>query len=348
MTSMSHFIEKDIVMADRPVRLADVAIAAGTSTKTASRVLNGNQSVNPEISARVKKAADDLGYRLNPVARSLRTGSDSVVGLIAQSISEPFFARVIGEVERVAMARDVVTMVSSNGTLADDSNLLRSMVQRRIQGLIITPQERIYRSEEFSNIPAVFIDRAPLGIENADVVSADDYHGAELAVKHLASFGHRRIAVILGPESISTIELRKKGYLSGLAECGIPLDKKLIKSECISSATAEKATRDLLALSQPPTAIFSSRGEVTIGVVSALHQMGLHQSVALISFGDMPMLEALQPAVSVLEHSPELIGNFAATRLFNRIDGDTSPPALIKLATPLLARGSGEIRAPIS
>lgn len=335
-------------MTSPAVRLVDVAKAAGTSVKTASRVLNGNTRVDPDTAARVKKATDDLGYRMNLVARSLRTGTDSVIGLIAQSISEPFFARVIGAVEQVAMARDVVTMVASNGSTPDDSNLLSGMIQRRIQGLIMTPQDRQYRAAEFANVPTVFIDRAPLGVENADVVSADDFHGAELAVRHLASFGHRRIAIILGPESIPTIELRKKGYLAGLSEAKLKIDPRLIRSDCVSSATAEKATRDLLTMTPPPTAIFSTRGEVTIGVVTALHRMGLHQSVALVSFGDLPMLEALQPAVTVLEHSPELIGQFAAARLFGRIQGDESPPASIKLATPLIVRGSGEIEAPRS
>lgn len=121
-------------MSSRKVRLSDVAAAAGTSTKTASRVLNRDPRVADDTRARVEQAIADLDYRPDPLARSLRTGTDEIVGVIVDSIADPFFASVTGEIEKVAFARGLTVTVASTGRSVDrEHTVLEGLARRKVE-----------------------------------------------------------------------------------------------------------------------------------------------------------------------------------------------------------------------
>jgi LacI family transcriptional regulator len=326
----------------RKVRLSDVAAAAGTSTKTASRVLNGDPRVADDTRARVEQAIADLDYRPDPLARSLRRGTDEIVGVVVDSIADPFFASVTGEIEKVAFASGLTVTVASTGRSVERERVvLDGLARRKVAGMIVAPasQDHAYLRELTCSV--VFIDRSPVGLD-VDCVLVDDYHGARTAVRHLIERGHRRIAYVGDFPNLETADKRLAGYRAEFASAGLDVDESLIAADCSEISDAEVRAGELLALPDPPTAIFSANTRCSMGVAPALHTLS-KTDVAMVSFGDFFMAASLQPAVTVIDHSPEVIGQLAAERLFLRMSGITEPPARIEAPIHLVPRGSGEL-----
>jgi LacI family transcriptional regulator len=326
----------------RPVRLKDVALAAETSSKTASRVINGDPRVSQETRRRVEEAVARLGYRVDLLARSLRRGVDDTIGVIVESIADPFFAAVVSEIERAALRRGLNVIVASNRRIPNrESAIVDSLQQRRVAGLIVTPHTTDLSFLAATNTPVVFADRHPRNFP-ADVVVFDDRGGAQTAVRHLLRHGHRRIAFVSDDLAIETSRNRHAGYVDALEELGLPVTPEIIATDCSDAAAAADRTAHFLDLAEPPTAIFSARSETSLGVVKALH-LRRHTETAFVSFGDFALADVLSPAVTVLEHSPGLLGRLAAERLFIRLDGEDSDPVSTVIPLHLVARGSGEL-----
>lgn len=329
-------------MNHRPVRLADVAAAAGTSSKTASRVINGDPRVSQETRRRVEEAVVKLGYRVDLLARSLRRGVDDTIGVVVESIADPFFAAVISEIETAALRRGLnVIVASSRGLPSREMAIVDNLYQRRVAGLILTPQNADLSFLDPTKMPVVFVDRHPKNFP-ADVVVFDDRGGARSAVRHLMRYGHQRIAFVSDDLAIETSRNRYAGYLDALEEAGVPVVPELIATDCAYAVTAERRTDGFLDLPQPPTAIFSARSETSLGVVKALHHRK-RTDVAMVSFGDFALADVLEPAITVLEHSPELLGRLAVERFLARLDGDDGDPVSTVIPLRLIPRGSGEI-----
>jgi LacI family transcriptional regulator len=326
----------------KSVRLRDVADAAGTSAKTASRVINGDPRVAEKTRQRVQEAVRALGYQVDPLARSLRKGVDDSIGVIVESIADPFFAAVVGEIESAALHRGLhVIVASSRRSPNREIAIVETMRQRRVAGLIITPHSADLSYLATGDTPVVFVDRHPHNLQ-ADVVVYDDIGGARAGVKHLLDHGHVRIAFISDHLEVETSRNRHAGYEQALAQAGVSWTAQLVCADCEDATQAADRVHTLMEGADPPTAIFSARSETSLGVVRALHE--IHRTdVAFLSFGDFALAEALSPAVSVLEHSPEVLGRMAVQRLFKRLDGEQGPPAETVIPLQLIPRGSGEL-----
>jgi LacI family transcriptional regulator len=222
-----------------------------------------------------------------------------------------------------------------------EREFIDALQQRRVAGLIITPQSADLSFLSSTRTPLVFLDRHPRNLA-ADVVVFDDRGGARTAVRHLVRHGHRRIAFIGDDLAIETSRNRHTGYLDVLEEAGLPVDPSIIATDCRDAAIAGDRTAALLELDEPPTAIFSARSETSLGVVKTLHDEK-RTDVALVSFGDFALADVLSPAVTVLEQSPELLGRLAAERLFLRLDGEEGEPVNTVIPLQLVPRGSGEL-----
>ncbi|MEV1286627.1 LacI family DNA-binding transcriptional regulator [Micromonospora sp. NPDC049679] len=341
-TDPSRAAVQRTVMTKKVVRLSDVAVAAGTSAKTASRVINGDPRVAAETRQRVEEAVVRLGYRVDLLARSLRRGVDDTIGVIVESIADPFFAAVISEIELAALRRGLNVIVASNRRLPNrEVTIVDTLQQRRVAGLIITPHAADLSYLADTPTPVVFVDRHPRNYP-ADVVVFDDRGGARTAVRHLIRHGHGRIAFISDDLDIETSRNRHAGYLDALTEAGIPVAPELIATACIDATVARARTLDFLDLDDPPTAIFSARSETSLGVVKVLHDRG-RTDIAMVSFGDFALADVLSPAITVLEQPPELLGRLAVERLFMRLDGIGSEPVSTVIPLRLVPRGSGEI-----
>jgi LacI family transcriptional regulator len=325
--------------------LRDVAARANVSFKTVSRVVNNEPRVRPETARRVKQAITELGFSRNYIARSLRYGvSSATIGLVIGDVANPFFASMARAVEEVARARGHLLVTASTDEDVDrERSVIGALIERRVRGIVVVPVGRDHRflePETQLGTAIVFLDRPPGRIQ-ADCVMLDNLGGARLAVDHLIRHGHRRIAIVGGRLDMYTIAARYQGYRDALEAAGIAEDLALIRVGCHSTDDAERATRELLELPDPPTAVFATNNRMAVGAVDALAE--LREPLALVGFDDFELAGALRVPVTVVSYDMEELGRRAARLLFDRLDGDRREPQSITLPTRLIERGSGEL-----
>lgn len=326
-----------------------MASLAGVGTKTVSRVINDEPGVSEPMRHRVERAIRALNFKPNQGAGALRRGSRSTqtIGLLVDSVENPFSAAVNRAVEIVASSRGMAVFAASfDDDPVRERDLVEAFLRRRVDGLIlttITADHGYLQHERDQGTPIVFVDRPPVGL-SADAVLTDNYEASGRATRHLLDQGHRRIAHLGDELGISTARERRRGFDDAMSVVG--LDPKTAKhtDDLRSDQEAYQAVRALMDLGTPPTALFTSQNMVTIGAVRALHHLGLQHRVALVGFDDVLLSDVLDPPISVIAQDAALIGQIAAERIFARLDGDTSAPSTRVVPTRLLTRGSGEIR----
>ncbi|MEJ5867150.1 LacI family DNA-binding transcriptional regulator [Pseudokineococcus sp. 5B2Z-1] len=335
--------------------LRDVAAHAAVSLKTASRVLNEDPKVATATRELVMRAMRELDYSPDPAARSLKAGRDRVVGVVVDSVGDVFFAQLVAEVESVLDAAGYrVLIASSNRDAQRERDTVRDFVQRRCAGLIVAPLARTSLSDvRTRDVPVVFVDRVG-DLPGSRSVVVDDAALAHEATAHLLAHGHRRVALLSDRPVMDTTRQRHEGFRAAMAQAGLEVDERLVRSDVPGPEDVMRVLVELLALDEPPTALISTNTRLTLGVVPALHQHG-RTDVALVAFGDFPLAESLTPAVTVVEHSPEVVGAAAARALLEQMQGppgegappevatDRTPPAVLHVPARLVPRGSGEL-----
>lgn len=326
-----------------------VAALAGVSLKTVSRVVNGESGVSEELVERVRDAMDRLGYRHNLAASNLRRGrSTASIGMLVQDLGNDYCAELLRAVEARARTRRVVVISASLDEEGDrERELVNGLVERRIDGLILMPatEDQSYLAPEVqAGLAVVVVDRAPRGIA-LDAVTADNRDGSARAVRHLASFGHRRIGYLGDDLRIPTAIDRLQGYHDALDRLGIPHDPALERVGVRNEGDAQALVTEMLALEDPPSALFTARNVLTVGAVRALRDLGLRDRVALVGFDDFPTADLLDPGVTCVKQAVVAEGELAIDLLLARMDGDLTPPRSEVVATALVTRGSGEIPA---
>ncbi|MDT5081348.1 MAG: LacI family transcriptional regulator [Mycobacterium sp.] len=299
--------------------MRDVAMHAGVSAKTVSRVLNNDRYVSTDVRLRVERAIDELQYVPNMLAVTFRTGRDAAIGVAVPGVADPFFAGIISAVEREASRRGVAVIVTSVGwEPSHERQSIEAVLHRRVAGMIICPvgPDMSFLKPWQARAPLVFVDRMP-GKLTADAVVQDDVGGGREATEHLISHGHRIIA-FMGDDVVTGI-LRLKGCRQALADAGLEHTDKLVHLGEVDGPTVTAELRRILAEPEPPTAVFSSNARCTVSVVSALQALR-RSDIAVIGFGDFPTAAALKPAITVINQDGEEMGRFAAQRLFDRLD----------------------------
>jgi LacI family transcriptional regulator len=330
--------------------MLDVAALAGVGLKTVSRVVNAEPGVSPALEARVKRAIEQLNYRRDANASMLRRlgGKTQTIGLVLEDVANPFSSALHRAIEDSARAKNVLVFA---GSCDEDGHRERELIgsfrDRRVDGIIVVPagsDHTFLYEEQRAGTALVFVDR-PAAHLDADSVASDNISGATAAVEHLIASGHRRVAFLGDLPSIWTADERLRGYTQAIAKAQIHYDETLIRTGLRDSDAARHAVGELLALPDPPTAIFTSQNLLTIGGIRALRSAGLQHRIALIGFDDIPLGDVVEPAVSVVAQDPQAIGRAAAELLFRRMEGDTSPAVHHVVPVQLIARGSGEIES---
>jgi LacI family transcriptional regulator, galactose operon repressor len=328
--------------------MLDVAALAGVGLKTVSRVVNDEPGVSPALEARVRRAIEQLHYRRDANAATLRRlgRKTQTIGLVLEDVSNPFSSALHRAVEDAARERGVLLFAGSCDEDPErERELIGSFRERRVDGIVVVPasQDHGYLYEERrAGTALVFVDR-PASHLDADAVVSDNVGGARQAVQHLLRHGHRRIGFLGDLLSIATAAERLRGYTEALEEGGIGIEEELIHTDLRDPAAAAAAVEALLALRAPPTALFTSQNLLTLGGVRALHQARREHEIALIGFDDISLADMLDPAVSVVAQDPQALGRAAADQLFRRLDGDTGAAVNLVLPVTLIARGSGEL-----
>jgi LacI family transcriptional regulator len=328
--------------------IRDVAALAGVGIKTVSRVINDEANVSPSTRERVRRAVRTLNFQPNLGAGSLRRsdGKSYTLGLLLDSVDNPFSAAVNRAVERVAIARNTAVFAASS---EDDQERERALVaaftRRRVDGLILTmigADHSYLEAEREQGTPIIFVDRPPIGLL-ADAVLTDNFEAAFSATQHLIRHGHHRMAHLGDELTIATARERRRGFQEALKSAGLPSAESQHTDNLRSAAEAFAAVQRLMRSPRAPTALFTSQNLVTVGAIRALHQLGLQHRVAMVGFDDLILADVLKPGITVIAQDPARIGTIAAERLFRRLDGDTSAEQTIIVPSRLIARGSGEI-----
>jgi LacI family transcriptional regulator len=341
-------LSEHVIEPKRRPTMVDVAALAGVGLKTVSRVVNAEPGVSPALEAKVRRAIEQLNYRRDANASMLRRlgGKTQTIGLVLEDVSNPFSSALHRAIEDAARERGVLVFAGScDEDPRRERELIGSFRDRRVDGLIVVPASHDHGylyEERRSGTALIFVDRPAVHLD-ADSVVSDNHGGARAATEHLVQHGHRRIAFLGDLLSISTAQERLEGYLQTLARARIARDDQLIRTELRDPDAAAAAIDEMLALSDPPTALFTGQNLLTIGGVHALRNAGLQRSVALIGFDDIPMADMVDPAISVVAQDPQVLGRAAADLLFRRLDGDTTPAAQHVIPVTLIPRGSGEI-----
>ena len=325
--------------------MQDVAQAAGVSLKTVSRVVNSEARVDEKTRERVQRAIARLGFRRNDIARNLRRGQTSLmVGLVIEDITNPFYSSIARGLEKVIQRYNYMLIISnSEENPQRERELVNELLRRRVEGLCIVPAglDHSYLATELGlGTPMIFLDRPPAHL-HTDTILLDNFGGAYKAITHLIGHGHHRIAMIQGDPQVYTGAERLRGYRQALVDHAIQYDEDLVRFGCDDAEQARAAVHMLLAMPDPPTALFTSSNRISIAVLRALH--AYRQQIAFVGFDDFDLAELLPVAVTVVAHDPIAMGQQAAELLFARLKGDDRPPQHLVLATELIARGSGEL-----
>jgi len=341
-----------------------VARLAGVSVATAARALGNYGSVSDKSRERVTHAATELGYRPNMVARSMITKSTRTVGVIVGDIENHFFLRALrGITNRLVASGYDVLLANSDEELAHEQRALQTMAERRVDGLILTPTEvsdRELIAEVIDHgIPVVLLDRRIRGLR-ADSVGIRNRHAGRSATEHLIAAGHRRIALVTGapPESspalqdsdpralrmvlASTSGTRAAGYREALTAAGLPFRPEYVTAAGFRREDGCASTVDLMALPEPPTAIVTLDSIMTLGVLQAFRQLGIRcpDDCSLIGFDDAEWAEVVSPPITVMSQPVLQLGERAADRLIQRMNGEAAEPAAFRLSATLVERES--------
>lgn len=324
--------------------LHDVAAEAGVSIKTVSRVVNGTPTVDAGIRERVQEAIERLQYVPNTLARTLKAGTGNTIGVVIDTIADPFFATLTSAVETAALEAGLGTVFGSTGfDTARERSHVERMAMQRVRALILAPTggPHDYLDRYRPAFPVILVDR---DVEQGgfDVVRVDDVALAQEAVAHLVRHGHRRVAFIGSDERFITTRDRLTGYRDALQAVGVEPDPAWIRPGPTRDVDAATVALEVLALDDPPTAIFAANPRAAIGVAHALHTTG-NADVAFVSFGDFPLAQTLSPAVTYVDQDPVAIGNAAMHRVLLHL-ADAGPTAeSVFVPTRLVPRGSGEL-----
>ncbi|HSN10479.1 MAG TPA: LacI family DNA-binding transcriptional regulator [Propionibacteriaceae bacterium] len=312
----------------------DVATRAGVSPATVSRVLNGVE-VNGSMKEAVLEAAAALQYVPNRTARTLRRRTSEIIAMVIPDLENPFFTSMTRAVAEQARASGYTVMLCDTAGRPDrEAEYLRVMVSESVAGLIVAPASDAIDLDEVieRGLPVVCVDRTAPGYD-LDTVVVDNVGGARRSVEILQKAGFRDIACISGPEHVETAEQRTAGWREAVvAATGAAPDPAYDIRTSYSVSGGESAMNALLDLPRPPDAVFAANNLLAVGSLRALSAHGLTPpAYGVLAFGDLPLLTYTPLGVVVVHLPSREIGEVAAARLLERIDGFSGPARHIVL-----------------
>ena len=322
--------------------ISEVAKRAGVSPASVSRHMSGGKVGG---AARIDAAIKDLNYRPNQLARGLRSGRHSCVGVIVPDITNPLFAELVDGIESVFAADNVrVLLANSKEDPAREAALVADLASRT-DGLILIPPietDPVLNEGALVGVPVVLVDRVLSTGADVDSVVVDNRQGAQLAAEHLISLGHTQIALISGPLSSFPGRERHEAFLQTLSDFGQPARPEHIR---LSDFRAEGGTTSMASLLDervPPTAVFCANNLMTIGALRLLKDRGvlIPDEVSIVGFDDLDLSELLSPPLTVIDRATFTLGSSAAELLRARLATPDRARQHLTLPVELVVRGS--------
>lgn len=326
----------------RTVTIQDVAKTAGTSVSTVSRVLNRKADVAIETQDRIRSVIDNLGYTTNLAARSMRSFKKNMVGLIMPDIAYPFAIEVMKGVNRAIAESEFDLLVYTTGDVRKSGRAFHeqkyvSLLTNSISdGVVIVAPV----AGEFNiDAPIVSIDPV-VSNPNYPAVHATNYQGALEAMEYLLGLGHKRIGFISGRAELESSNRRLKGYREALKKAGLPVDEKLIVAGDYTTETGIIGTRELLALANPPTAIFASNDQMAMGVYQVAEERGIQIPDDLSVVGFDNITESKYMGLTTVDQFISEMGFVATQMLIKLINSEPLVSQTYRMQTRLVIRSS--------
>jgi LacI family fructose operon transcriptional repressor len=326
------------------VSIKDVAEAAGVSTATVSRVLSDKPYVREQVRDHVMAVVKALNYSPNRVARSLRSRSSNIIGLIVSDIGNPFFQQVSRAVEDTANEQGFsVVLCNNDENPKKEEAYLQLLRDENVAGVVLSPTR--LAADDFAkfstyNIPMVVIDRRVSNFQ-VDNILIDNARSAHSLVSHLIEHGYRRIGGIFGIGSTTGRE-RREGYVQALKDHNIEPLKDLVKFANPREEDGYNTTEKLLQLHEPPDALITSNSLFAAGAIRALQEnkVMIPGHIAFASFDETSWSRLVVPALTVIEQPTYEIGRTAAQLLLKRIQDPTRSNREVILKAKLIVRQS--------
>ncbi|MDN4173367.1 LacI family DNA-binding transcriptional regulator [Nocardioides sp. SOB77] len=324
------------------VTMQQVAAEAGVSVSTVSKVLNGRYGVSPATAQHVTGVITRLGYEASLVARSLRNRRTNVIGVLVADF-EPFSTEVLkGAADAIRDSGFELVAYSAGGRVDEHVGWERRYLSRVMGTLVdgavlVTPTVTDVQYDG----PVVAVD-PHTGRSSLPTVAGDNLQGARLGVDHLLGLGHTRIGMVTGRPDLVSAQLRERGYREAHAAAGLPVDESLLALGAFEAEQAREAAHRLLALPDPPTAVFGANDLSALAVLEVAAERGLDvpRDLSVIGFDNVPESALSDPPLTTVEQPIRRMGRDAVALLLALLDGAAVADTQLTLPTTLVTRRS--------
>lgn len=328
----------------RKVSIKDIAAAAGVSHSTVSRALRNSPLLKPETIARIQKIAQEKGYTASAVARSLVTRRTQTIGVVVTTIADPFVAEVVSGIEEAANEhRYSVFLANSNAEPEREMNVVRSFAEHRVDGIVVTSSRvgALYTPMLSSmQVPIVLVNNQHPG-EFVHSVMIANFEASRQATDLLVELGHRRIAYLGDRFGYQSDSERFAGYREALDCAGLPFAPELVSHGDGRPEGGYEAMKKLLALPDPPTAVFCYNDMSALGALKAIREAGLRvpRDISVVGFDDLFVAEYAEPPLTTVRQPRRQMGRLAAEILLKLIEGEQADE-IIRVPGELVLRQS--------
>ncbi|EGT4509970.1 transcriptional regulator RbsR [Cronobacter sakazakii] len=326
--------------------MKDVARLAGVSTSTVSHVINKDRFVSEAIRLRVEDAIRTLNYAPSALARSLKLNQTRTIGMLITASSNPFFSELVRGVERSCFERGYsLVLCNTDGDEQRMNRNLETLLQKRVDGLLLLCTETHQPSpaimKRYPAIPTVMMDWSPFD-GGSDVIQDNSLLGGDIATRYLIDKGYTRIACVTGPLDKTPARLRLEGYRTAMQRAGLPVAEGYEVIGDFEFAGGLRAMQSLLALSEPPQAVFMGNDAMAVGAYQALYQAGLRipQDIALVGYDDIELASYMTPPLTTIHQPKDELGELAIDVLIHRMAQPELQQQRLQLTPELMVRGS--------
>lgn len=329
------------------MNIHEVAKRARVSIATVSRTINGVPTVAPQLSRRVWKVVEELGYYPNTQARALVSGRSRIFGLIVSEITNPFFPEIVQEFEDVAVQNNYEVLLTS--TVHDSRRMalsVRRMIERRVEGVAVVTfgmEEALLDDLKSRNVPLVFVDVGP-SLPRFSNIRIDYLHGIRQAVQHVVALRHRRIAFISGPLTLRSAIARKRAFTQSMQEIGMATEPEYLIEGNHTMEGGITAMKCLLSLPNPPTAVLCSNDMTAVGAMRESYDQGVRvpADLSVIGFDDIRLAQFVTPPLTTVRMSQTEIARLAFNALLAEVQRKAPLPegSEYSLTTALVLRES--------
>ncbi len=321
--------------------IRDVALRAGVSHQTVSRVVNHDKSVSPETRKKVEEAIELLGFRPNAIARYMAKGSTRTIACISPNLTDFTFSSLIEGAEAYARSNGYFLMSASAPDAVAFAKLIDQLVKSRRADalLVINPYADDRKNFLPSDVPVVLMGARPRS-EGLASVALDDVQGGTIATQHLISLGHTRIAVLSGPLEEDCAQDRTEGYQRAMTEAGIEINPALLYAGDWSATSGQHGVDHLLHVQDGFSAIFAQNDRMAVGAIHQLQLKGfsIPSDISIVGFDDMPLASYFNPPLTTIHQDTFLIGREAVKLLLQVIEDPALPPQHICFPGDLIIR----------